>query len=49
MSEDAGELGKMQGFIQDQLMFETKVKDGVKKEQEQTDYPNPETECRPPK
>ena len=49
MSSDAAELDKLQGFLTNQIAFEEKVKEKHKVAAEATPYPNPETDCKPPR
>ena len=47
--EQAAELDKLTQFIQDQVAFENKIKARVEEEQKEAPYPNPDTECKPPR
>ena len=48
MADEADDLLKLEGFIRDQIAFENKVFEKVKKERNEAAYPNPDTECKPP-
>lgn len=49
MATDASELSKLQGFIGEQIEFENKVKEKSELLKENTPYPDPETDCKPPR
>lgn len=49
MANDAAELEKLQGFINDQMSFENKVQEKYQASKEATPYPDPETDCKPPR
>ena len=48
MTDEADDLLKLEGFIKDQVVYESKVVERVEKERNEASYPNPETECKPP-
>ncbi len=49
MTDEASDLAKMESFIRDQVVFEKKVEERVRKELEESEYPNPDTECKQPR
>jgi hypothetical protein len=49
MANDATELNRLQSFIQEQVSFEDSVKEKSQNIKEKTPYPDPDTECKPPR
>ncbi len=49
LADQSEDLDKLRSFIQQQVGFESKVSEAVKEEVANAVYPNPETECKPPR
>ena len=48
MLNEADNLTKLEGFIKDQVTFETRIEERVEEERVGKPYPDPTTECVPP-